>query len=88
MLAADIRGQSKKYLVFPRVLQGTDQRSVAAHRVAADGHPVWVGGKVGVDQFGELREIIHKSVQLEAEVRLSLQAEIQPTSSVTYEYMR
>ena len=45
-----------QYLVFPRVLQGTDECSVAAHGVTADGHLVWVGGEVSVDQFGELRE--------------------------------
>lgn len=45
-----------QYLVFPRVLQGTDERPVAAHGVTADGDPVRVGGEVSVDQFGELRE--------------------------------
>ena len=42
------------YLIFPRVLQGADERPVAAHRVTTDGHPVWVSGEVGVDQFREL----------------------------------
>lgn len=45
-----------QYLVFPRILQGTDERPMAAHGVSADGHPVGVGGEVGVDQFGELRD--------------------------------
>lgn len=44
-----------QYLVFPRVLQGTDERPMAPHGVTADGHPVWVGGEVSVDQFGELK---------------------------------
>lgn len=45
-----------QYLVFPRVLQGTDECPVATHGVTTDGHPVWVAGEVSVDQFGELRE--------------------------------
>lgn len=45
-----------QYLVFPRVLQGTDERPVAAHWVARDGHLLWVGGEVSVDQFRELTE--------------------------------
>lgn len=44
------------YLVFPRVLQGTDQSPVAAHRVTTDGHPFRVSGEVSVDQLRELTE--------------------------------
>lgn len=49
-----------KYLVFPRVLQGTDERPVTAHGVATDGHPVRISGEVSVDQFRELREKDHQ----------------------------
>lgn len=44
------------YLVLPRILQGTNESTMAAHGVTADGDPVWVGGEVGVDQFRELKE--------------------------------
>lgn len=51
------RHSCRQYLIFPRVLQGADERPVATHGVSADGHPVRVSGEVGVDEFRELTEI-------------------------------
>ena len=44
------------YLVFPRILQGTNESTVAAHGVTGDGHLVWIGGEVSIDQFRELKK--------------------------------
>lgn len=45
-----------QYLIFARVLQGTDERPVAAHGVSTDGHLFRVSGEVGIDEFRELTE--------------------------------